>query len=158
MESKLTISAFREKLQNSTKIGDPKLKLSPLSMFMMFGQSSKTFYGLFDQTTFCLTTNFITSPTLFILTGSYKSVNGKIKIQYKIEPRYKYQNLWLIFVSIFGFIFFNSTRIFKNMFLSTESLMVNFFLIFMISFGIWDIMKRKKKLEQDFITIFEIVN
>jgi hypothetical protein len=158
MESKLTISDFREKLKISTKIGSPKFKLSPFSMSTL-GQSSKFFYGLFDEKEFRLTANFnfFQKPTLYVINGNYKNVNGKLKIEYKVEPRYKYQHHFWIFIAIYGFVSFNFV-IFSNKdaFKLENFIMINLFLTFMSSFAIWDTTRRKKKLENRFINTFEI--
>ena len=157
MESKLNISEFRAKLKNSTKIGHPKLKLSPFGIFSMFGEFSKKFYGFFDDSTFYLTRNFRVSQTPFIIKGNYKTINRELRVQYKIEPRYKYQHLWRRFVSIFGFTIFNIS-IFSNPkgFQIETFIMVNIFLLFMVSYGYWNIVQGKKKLEKSFIELFEI--
>ncbi len=158
MESNLSITEFRDKLKKFTKIGHPKLKLSPFAMFSMFGDSSKIFYGLYDNSTFSLTSNFIANPTSFILRGGYKTVNGKLKIQYKVTPRFKYQLYWWIFVPVLGFSFFNYTLLSNYNESSMEKLIIiNSFLIFMIVYAYFDITRKKRKLEKNFIKIFEII-
>jgi len=41
MNSPLSINEFRERLELNTKIGDPKIKGSPLAIFTIFGQNKK---------------------------------------------------------------------------------------------------------------------
>ena len=157
MQSNINLAEFRNRLKNNTKIGHPKLKLSPFAMFLMFGDSSKIFYGLFDDHSFSLTSNFRTSPTYFILRGSYKTQNGKLKIKYDIAPRYKYQIYWWIFVPILGFIVFNYLLLSgKNKPDSEVPIIVNLFLMFMVIYGYLSITWKRKKLEKNFIEIFEI--
>ena len=157
MQSNINLAEFRNRLKNNTKIGHPKLKLSPFAMFLVFGDSSKIFYGLFDDHSFSLTSNFRTSPTYFILRGSYKTENGKLKIKYDIAPRHKYQIYWWIFVPILGFIVFNYLLLSgKNKPDSEVPIIVNLFLMFMVIYGYLSITWKRKKLEKNFIEIFEI--
>jgi hypothetical protein len=158
MESKLNTTEFRNKLKSVTKIGHPRLKLSPFAMFSMFGDSSKTFYGLYDDSTFSLTSNFRTNATPYILRGSYKTENGKLQIHYKIVPRHKYQLYWWIFVLVLGFSVFNSFIIQSknNESISTNFYIMNTFLIFMAIYAYLDITRKKRKLERNFVEIFEV--
>jgi hypothetical protein len=152
------INEFRNRLKNFTKTGHPKLKLSPFAMFSMFGNSSKTFYGLFDEATFSLTSNFRTNPTYYILRGSYKTVNRKLEVQYELVPRHKYQLYWWIFIAVLGFVVFNSLLLSKHNESSPElPLIVNMFLIFMITYAYFNITRKRKKLEKNFTEIFEII-
>ena len=156
-ESTLGLFDFKEKLKSSTKFGHPKLRLSPLAAFTIFGQSSKTFYGLFDDKAFSLTTNSLAFLTPFILRGNYNNVNGKIKVKYIIEPRYKYQNIWSILLVVFPFVFFNFTFFSNKNALKIEYIFIyNSFLIFMVCFAIWNMSTATRKLEKDFIEIFKI--
>ena len=158
MQSNLNINEFRNRLKNFTKIGHPKLKLSPFPTFSIFGDSSKKFYGLYDDSSFSLTSNFIINPTYFILRGNYKTINGKLQIQYKLYPRYKYQTHWWIFVFVFGFLIFNYllvTDLHESK--SQTILFTNIILIFMIGYAYFDITRRRRKLEKNFIKIFEII-
>jgi len=158
MQSKVNVTEFRNRLKNNTKIGHPKLKLSPFAMFSMFGDSSKTFYGLYDDSTFSLTSNFKTNPTYYILRGSYKTENGKLQIQYKIVPRHKYQLYWWIFVLVLGFVVFNYFLLLSknNESSSTNFFIINSFLIFMTSYAYLSITRKKRKLEKNFIEVFEV--
>lgn len=158
MQSNLNITEFRDKLKNFTKIGHPKLKLSPFSMFSMFGNSSKTFYGLYDNSTFSLTSNFTINPTFYILRGSYKAVNGKLQIDYKLAPRHKYQVHYWIFISVLGFVFFNFLFLSKNNKLSSEiPYVTNVFLILMMIYSYLNITRKRKRLEKNFVEIFKII-
>ncbi|MBC7523956.1 MAG: hypothetical protein H7239_05910 [Flavobacterium sp.] len=157
MQSNLTLAEFRNRLTNFTKIGHPKLKLSPFAVFSMFGDSSKTFYGLFDDNTFSLTSNFRTDPTYYILRGSYKTVNGKLEVQYELAPRHKYQLYWWIFIPVLGFVVFNSILLSTyNESISELPLIINMFLIFMVTYAYININTKRKKLEKNFMKIFEI--
>lgn len=157
MQSYINIAEFRNRLKSNTKIGHPKLKLSPFAMFLMFGNSSKIFYGLFDDHSFSLTSNFRTSPTYYILRGNYKTENGKLQIEYNIAPRYKYQIYWWIFIPILGFAVFNYSLLSgQNKPDSEVPIIVNLFLIFMVIYAYLNIRLKRRKLEKNFIEIFEV--
>lgn len=157
MQSNLNIIEFRNRLKENTKIGHPKIKLSPFAMFSMFGDSSKKFYGLYDDYSFSLTSNFRIDPTYYIVRGSYKVVNGKLQLQYKITPRHKFQLYWWIFIAVLGFVVFNSLILSKHNEAKSENYLIfNLFLIFMLSFAYLNITTKKKKLEKNFREIFEI--
>lgn len=158
MQSDLNITEFRDKLKKDTKIGHPKLKLSPFAIFSMFSDSSKTFYGLYDNSTFSLTSNFTINQTPYILRGSYKALNGKLQIEYKLAPRHKYQVYWWIFISVLGFVFFNSIFLSNHNKPSSETpIIINVFLIFMISYAYLNITRKRKRLEKNFVEIFKII-
>ncbi len=154
MESNLTITQFRARLKEKTKIGHPKLKLSPLAVFSLFADTSKPFYGLYDEATFSLTLNFRTNPTYYILKGSYKEVNGTLRIDYTVDPRHKWQHYYWLFVSVLGFIFFNGVLLTEHTeSLSDIRLVVNLFLLFIFSFAYLNITLKRKKLERMFIKL-----
>ena len=158
MQSNINITEFRNRLKNNTKIGHPKLKLSPFAMFSMFGDSSKIFYGLYDDYSFSLTSNFRTSPTYYIVRGNYKTVNEKLQIQYNIAPRYKYQIYWWVFISIIGFAVFNSLLLTgRNKPDSEVPIIANLFFIFMATYAYLNITRKRRKLEKNFIEIFEVI-
>ena len=158
MHSNLNIAEFRNRLKNFTKTGHPKLKLSPFAIFSMFGDSSKTFYGLFDDVTFSSTSNFRINPTYYILRGNYKTLNGKLEVKYELVPRHKYQLYWWIFIAVLGFVVFNSMLLSNHSESSSElPLIVNMFLFFMITYAYLNITRKRKKLEKNFINIFEII-
>lgn len=158
MKSKLTISEFRKRLKENTKIGRPELQLS-LGPFSIFFLSSKIFYGTFDDTTFRLTKNYNFSSDFYILKGKYQKSEGIVKLNYSIKPITKTGIIWLKyfpFVAIIGFNFF--------LFYTSENspyglpLALNLFIVFVILFSRWDLKRKKKKLEQTFLEIFEIEN
>ena len=158
MQSSVNITEFRNRLKGNTKIGHPKLKLSPFAIFSMFGDSSKIFYGLYDDNSFSLTLNFRTSPTYYIMRGSYTAVNEKLQIQYNIVPRYKYQIYWWVFISVLGFVVFNSLLwMGHNKPDSEVPIIVNLFLFFMVTFAYITITRKRRKLEKNFLEIFEII-
>ena len=160
MESNLSISEFREMLKNSTKVGNPKIKLSPFTMLTGLGESSKTFFGVFDDKSFYLTTNFgffQRNATPFILKGSYKPFKDKLRIEYILEPRFKYQKVWWIFVTVLGFASFNYILFSKKNPTDTELFyIINSFLIFMVCYGVCNISSSRKRLEKNFIKIFKL--
>lgn len=156
MKSKLSISEFRNKLKNSTKIGHPQLKIfSPFSLF--FYDSSKPFYGLYDESTFSLTSNLGFTQNSYKVKGSYKVINGKLQIQYKMFPKFKYQYYFWIFWLICGFamlVFINIGMLSNDK--GSDLLVINPFFIFMLCFGFFTTVRAKRKLEKKFIEIFEI--
>ena len=156
MQSKLNISEFRSKLKDSTKIGHPKVKLSPFGIFSMFSGSSKIFYGLYDETTLSLTSNLRVNQVPFIIKGSHKNVNGKVQVQYKLTPRYKYQNYWWIFTSVLSFVFGNTTILNDNDFNIIRFTILNLFLLFLVIYAFFNISRGKRRLENNFINSFEI--
>ncbi len=162
MESNLSISEFKELLKSTVKIGNPKIKLSPFTILTMFGESSKTFFGVFDDKSFFLTTNFglfQRNSTPYILRGSYKTVNGKLTVKYILEPRFKYQKVWWILLAVFGIGFFNYTLSSSKSATETNLFYImNSFLIFMLCFGFWNITNNRKRLEKNFMMIFKITN
>lgn len=158
MQSKLNISEFRNKLKNSTKIGHPQLKfLTPFSLF--FYDSSKPFYGLYNESTFSLTSNLKVTQTSYKVRGSYKVVNGKLQIQYKIFPKFKYQYYFWIFWLMTGFamlVFINIAMLNNNK--GSDLLAINPLVIFMLYYGFSTMVRGKRKLEKKFKEIFEINN
>lgn len=156
MQSKLNITEFRNKLKNSTKIGNPQLKFfTPFSLF--FHDSSKSFYGLYNESTFSLTSNLKITQISYKLRGSYKVVNGKLQIRYKIFPKFKYQYHFWIFCLMCGFamLVFINIAMFKNN-KTSDLLAINPLFIFILYYGFFTTIRAKKKLEKKFIEIFEI--
>ena len=95
MQSKLNITEFREKLKSSTKIGHPQLKINtPLNLF--FFDSSKSFYGRYNDTTFYITLNYRITHSSYVIKGNYKLFNKKLQIQYEIIPKIKFQKYFLL--------------------------------------------------------------
>ena len=156
MQSKLNISDFKNKLKNSTKIGHPQLKFfTPFSLF--FFDSSKPFYGLYDDSTFSLTSNLKVTQTLYIVRGNYKNVNGELQIQYKIFPRFKYQyHFWMLWVvCFFVLLIFINIKMLNN---SKESdlLAINSLSILMLCYGFFMSFIGKRNLKKKIIQVFEI--
>ncbi|MNQ45908.1 hypothetical protein D3C85_597050 [compost metagenome] len=157
MESKLSISEFREKLKDTTEIGSPKLKLSPFGVFFnLFGGKSKPFYGLFDDKSFRLTMNYTTSPTFFIINGTYKNRNRTFIINYNIESSPKFYLVWIKFFPIIALVLINISFFFSEV-QKEVFILPNIALIFMFFFSRWDIKRKRKNIEQKFIEIFEII-
>nr|WP_315145861.1 hypothetical protein [uncultured Flavobacterium sp.] len=108
MTSKLSLNEFRSRMKENLDIGSPRLKLSPLSIFTMFGDTSKPFYGNYDETSFRLTTNSTISPSFYILNGEYKKVNTTVTVNYSIVSPSKFHKFWIKFFPIVGCIAVNS--------------------------------------------------
>ncbi|WP_264537253.1 hypothetical protein [Flavobacterium sp. N1736] len=156
MQSKLSLSEFRARLQSNTQIGSPKLKLRTFAILTVFDGSSKTFYGLFDDKSFHLTINSVRSQTPFIIKGKYKNVNNTLKVEYVIEPNSKFQQIWAKYSPIILIVAINIFFLFFARGLRRASTIVNLFLLFMAFYSRWNEERKRKKLEQKFIRIFEI--
>lgn len=156
MESKLSLSEFRTRLQHNTQNGSPKLKLSTFAILTVFDGTSKPFYGLFDDKSFQLTINSISSPTPYILKGKYKNINNVLKVDYVVEPNSKFQLLWARYFPIVLILAINIFFLFFARGLRRASTIVNLFLLFMAFYSRWNEERKIKKLEQKFVRIFEI--
>ena len=157
MESKLSLSQFRERLKNNTEIGSPKLKLSPFGvLFSLFSGKSKSFYGLFDDKSFRLTMNYTTSPTFFIIKGQYKIINKTLIINYNIESSPRFYLVWIKFFPIIALILINILFFFSEV-QKEGFILPNVALLFMLFFFRWDIKQKRKNIENKFIEIFEII-
>lgn len=155
MQSKLNIAEFRERLRNSTEFGSLKVNLSPFRLFPAFG-GTKPFYGFFDDESFHLTMNSVKSPTYFIIKGKYKNVNNILKIDCIVEPNNKIQLFWVKFSPIIGLVAINLFFLFFGKGLRKGSTLVNLFLLVIIFYSRWKEDRKRRKLEQKFIEIFEI--
>lgn len=158
MKSKLSIVQFRDRIKENTKIGSPKFKSSLLGAFTLFDGSSETFYGLIDESNFRLTMNTTFYPTFYVLKGKYKNVNSELYIDYTIESNNKFQFIWMKYFPFVILFVFNLLLILNQK--STPilvNIVFNLIIIFMLFFSRWDINQKKKKLEREFIEIFEII-
>lgn len=155
MQSKLKISEFTEKLKTSTKIGHPSFKFfTPLSLL---NNKSKPFFGLYDESTFSLTSNLNVTQSAFKIKGSYKLQNGKLEINYKVLPRYRYQYHFWIFCAIYGLlmmIFVDYKE--ANKFETQNVIIANSTFILFLGFAFFMIFRSRKKLEKKFVETFEI--
>ncbi len=153
MQSKLNITEFREKLKNSTKIGHPQIKTNtPLNLF--FFDSSKSFYGRYNDSTFYLTLNLRITHSSYLIKGNYKFVNKKLQIQYEIFPKFKYQKYFLLLWLVCGIgmiVYINLTFGNKN-----NVMISNLFLLLMLTFGSLNYKFSKRIIEQKFRKTFEI--
>ncbi|MCD0471946.1 hypothetical protein [Flavobacterium sp. JAS] len=156
MESKLSLSEFRTRLQNNTEIGSLKSTLGQVRVFPISGVA-KPFYGLFDDKSFQLTINSISSSTPYIIKGKYKNINSTLKVDYSVELNNKFQLLWVKYSPIILILAINIFFLFFARGLRRASTIVNLFLLFMAFYSKWKVEKNRKKLEQKFISIFEII-
>lgn len=158
MKSKLNINEFRKTIKENSKIGSPKLKLSPFGIFTMFGETSKTFYGNFDDSTFRFTINSTISPTFYIIKGKYENTNNTLNVNYTIEPNSQFQIVWMKFFPIISLFAFNLFFLLSSRKTPIEVYITfNSFIVFIIFFSRWDIKRKKKNLEQKFVEIFELI-
>jgi len=152
MESKLSLAEFRTRLQNNTEIGSLKANLS---LFPRFG-GTKPFYGLFDEKSFRLTLNSRTSPTYFIIRGNYKNSDNRVKVSYIVEPNSKFQLIWTRFSPVVFLIIINVFFLFFGRGLRRATTIVSLFLLILIFYSRWKEERKRKKLERNFVRIFEI--
>ncbi|MFC0778170.1 hypothetical protein [Flavobacterium sp. HJSW_4] len=158
MRSKLSLIEFRNQIKENTVIGNPKLKLiSPFSLFRIFRDFSKPFYGNFDDSTFRLTTNSTVSPSFFIIKGNYKTVNRTLHINYNIEPTHKFQTIWLKYYPLVAFILFNSVFISQEEVPLQVYVIFNLFVVLSILLTRWIPKRKRRNLEKKFTEIFEII-
>ena len=155
MESRLSISEFRERLKNNTEIGSPKVALGQVRIFPLSG-AIKSFYGFFDDNSFNLTVNSKKASTHFIVRGKYENVNNRLIVDYIVEPSNKYQQFWAYYSPIILILAINIFFLFFARGLRRASTIVNLFLLFMAFYSRWNEERKRKKLEQKFISIFEI--
>lgn len=155
MESKLSLSEFRERLKNNTEIGTSKVAFGQIRIFPICGPI-KPFYGFFDDTSFSLTVNSKKSATHFIVKGKYESFNNRLKVDYIVESSNKYQQFWRYYSPIILILAINIFFLFFARGLRRASTIVNLFLLFMAFYSRWNEERKRKKLEQKFIQIFKI--
>jgi hypothetical protein len=157
MESKLSINEFRERIKNNTKIGSANLRLSPLAVFSIFDLTSKPFYGTFDNAAFQLTTNSILSPTFYVAKGEYETINGKLNINYKVEPSSKLQLIWIKYFPIVSLVLMNFLFLFDKKTEIELYIISNLSILFILFYSRWNTKLKMKKLERKFNEIFEVI-
>ncbi|RUT71372.1 hypothetical protein D0817_05725 [Flavobacterium cupreum] len=155
MESKLSLSEFRARLQHNTEIGSLKATLGQVRVFPVSG-AVKPFYGIFDDKSFHLTTNSLSSSTPFSIKGKYKNSNNTLKVEYVVELNNKFQLLWKRYFPVVCIIAINIFFIFFARGLRRASTIVNLFLLFMAFYSRWKEERKRKKMEQKFVRIFEL--
>lgn len=155
MESKLSLAEFRTRLQSNTEIGSLKANLSLFRIFPRFG-GIKPFYGLFDEKSFRLTLNSRTSPTYFIIRGNYKNSNNRVNVSYIVEANSKFQLIWTRFSPVVFLIIINVFFLFFGRGLRRATTIVSLFLLILIFYSRWKEERKRKKLERNFVRIFEI--
>lgn len=155
MESKLSLAEFRAILQHNTEIGSLKATFGQVRVFPVSG-AVKPFYGLFDDKSFHLTINSRSSSTPFSIKGKYKNFNNTLKVDYVVELNNKFQLLWSRYFPIVLILAINIFFLFFARGLRRASTIVNLFLLFMAFYSRWNEERKRKKLEQKFVRIFEI--
>ena len=156
MISKLNKSDFFKRLEQNTKIGDPKIKGTPFAVFTMFGKTRMKFYGEYTNSDFRLTKNAILYPIPYIFEGTLKSKDKTTtEISLNIKPIW-FGYLWIRIIPSLAFIFINHMLIIHGEDIKTEIyFLVNAFLLFMFTPILFTI-RQKNKLLKDFYKIFEI--
>lgn len=156
MISKLNKSDFIKRLEQNTKIGDPKIKGAPIAVFTMFGKTRKKFYGEYTNSAFRLTKNAILFPIPYIFEGTLKSKEKTTtEVSLNIKPIW-FGYLWIRIFPAFALIFINLILINNGKNIEPEVyFIVNTFLLFMFTPILFTI-RTKNKLLKDFYRIFEI--
>ncbi|BDU25963.1 hypothetical protein [Flavobacterium sp. GSB-24] len=155
MESKLNIAEFRTRLKDNTEIGSPKELLGQSRIFPLFGPI-KPFYGFFDDRSFSLTVNSAKSSAVFVVKGNYENINNRLQLNYNVEPISKLHSSWVKYAPIVLILAINIFFLFFAKGLRRASTIVNLFLLFMAFYSRWKEERKRKKLEEKFIRIFEI--
>ena len=155
MESKLSLQEFRERLNNNTEIGFTTSKLGQSRIFPISGPI-KPFYGFFDDKSFSLTVNSKKASTHFIVRGKYESINNRLRVDYVVESSNKYKQFWAYYSPIILIVAINIFFLFFARGLRRASTIVNLFLLFMAFYSRWNEERKRKKLEQKFVRIFEV--
>ncbi len=156
MTSELSISDFKNKLKNHTKIGNAKIKGTPFFIFTLFGQTKKDFYGDFDNSSFQLTINSSFFPIPYIIQGDFKAKNkSKTKLSYKIKPIW-FGYLWVRILPILAFIIVNGILLTQHQKIETEIILIINILLLLMFLPIFILNYRKKIMEKKFRKIFKI--
>jgi hypothetical protein len=155
MQSNLSLSEFRARLKDNTEIGSPKVTLGQVRVFPISGKI-KPFYGFFDDNSFSLTVNSAKSSTFFVVKGKYNEVNNRLKVDYIVESTNKFQEIWAYYSPIILIVAINIFFLFFARGLRRASTIVNLFLLFMAFYSRWKEERKRIKLEQNFVNIFEI--
>ncbi|MEO5776017.1 MAG: hypothetical protein ABIQ27_03880 [Flavobacterium sp.] len=155
MISKINPAEFSERLNKNTKYGSPRILGTPFSVFYAFGESEKIFFGTYNKTKFELTKNTIIYATPFIISGEFKSKkNNQTEINYELKP-IGFGYYWLKYFPLIAFVMFNLT--FYSVSESFEIVLImNSIIAGLALFLHFSVKWKKKKLENDFIKIFEI--
>ena len=157
MKSKIDIIEFKNRLNDNTKIGSPKLKI-PFGFFSIFSNNSKCFYGSFDNSTFEVITNSNFSPTFYLLKGTYKKTEKGLNVNYSIEPVDKLRIAWIKYFPIIALIICNSIFYFEAKPPIEIYIIFNIFIFFTSFLSRLIIEWQNKKLKRKFNKIFEIID
>jgi hypothetical protein len=155
MKSKIDITEFRNRLKNNTKIGSPKLKI-PLGFFSIFTDSSKYFYGKFDNSTFEIIKNSNFFPSFYFLKGTYKNIEKSLTVNYTIEPVGKLRIAWLKYFPIIALITCNSIFYLQAKPPIEIYIIFNLFIVFISIVSKLNIKRQNRNLKRKFNRMFEI--
>lgn len=155
MKSKLDITEFRNRLEDNTEIGSPKLKI-PLGFFSIFTDNSKCFYGRFDNSTFEIIKNSNFVPSLYFLKGTYQNTEKILTVNYSLEPVGKVRLAWIKYFPIIVLIICNSIFYFQVKPPTKVYIIFNLFIVFFTIVSRINIKRQNKELQEKFNKIFEI--
>lgn len=155
MVSKINIVEFRERLNKSTKYGNPRIKGTPFSVFSISGELNKSFYGTYDKAKFEITKNSTLFPAPFIISGEINSKNNsQTEIIYQIIPigfgYYWLKYMPIIGIPIFNLVLFTDSAPFE-IYIILNPIIFGFAIISRIN--MW---RNKNKLVTEFKKVFEI--
>ena len=156
MISNLNRKDFINRLEQNTKIGDPKIKGTPFAVFTMFGKTRMKFYGEYTDSDFRLTKNAMLFQIPYIFEGRLKYKDKtSTELSLNIKPIW-FGYLWIRILPVLALFLFNFLMITKGNNIESEIyVIVNSFFVFMFT-PIFLTIRQKNKLLKDFKEIFEI--
>ncbi|PRY85418.1 hypothetical protein BY457_1472 [Marinilabilia salmonicolor] len=156
MISNLNRTDFIKRLEENTKIGNPKIIGTPFGIFTIFGKTKMKFYGEYTDSAFRLTKNAILFQIPYIFEGTLISKNKtSTEIKFNIRPIW-FGYLWIRVLPVLALLLFNFLAITKGNNIESEIfVIVNVFLVFMFT-PIFLTIRLKNKLLKDFKKIFDV--
>lgn len=158
MYSELSKREFHETLRLNTRVGNPNLKLSPLGAFPFptFEGYSNIYYGMFDEHSFLLITNFVMKPDSYYgLRGNYFERHDRLVIEFEVDYINKASAIMLKYGAALFLIITNSVMIAIKMplflFIAWDTCILIAYLLWR-----WIDKRKKRKLELDFVKHFQL--
>ncbi|WP_395052261.1 hypothetical protein [Flavobacterium sp.] len=151
MTSKLNSKLFSDRLNYTTRIGNPFF-MGPILFFNLFlNQTKNTFFGRFDSSSFKLTNNsYLRTP--FIIVGTYDKNDSQTLVNYTIKTNY-YTFFWIHLITVF-IVLINLPFILLNEISLETFIRIVIIAIFFIRYI--NIYQKRKELNESFIEIFEL--
>lgn len=155
MKSRIDITEFRNRLNENTKIGSPKLKI-PLGFFSIFTENSKYFYGNFDNSTFEIIKNTNFFPSFYFLKGTYQNIEKSLIVNYTIEPLGKLRVTFIKYFPVIALIICNSVFYFQAKPPIEIYIIFNLFIVFISIISRLNMIWQNRNLKRKFNKMFEI--